>query len=130
MSDGGLVTPRDVDSWRAGPGLRRRPMTLWLSSVMAIGLVAADPAPVVRLRLEARLPCELETTLPAMLAQQQIPIGGEDAAWIVSAERDGAAVVLRVINGQGAVRGLRRLAPEPADCAALPRTAALLVKTW
>lgn len=54
----------------------------------------------------------------------------DGAGWVLAVHAEGSEVALRLTNPDGAVRGSRRLAPGPGDCAALPDSVALLAKLW
>ncbi|MBS1152114.1 MAG: hypothetical protein H6Q89_3812, partial [Myxococcaceae bacterium] len=107
-------------------------MSLWLSPVLAIALLASSEPQAVRLQLEPGLRCELGGTIGRALTEQQVQVASaaDASGWVVSMQREGEAVLLRLTNPEGVVRGARRLKPTDADCPALPRTVALLVKSW
>ena len=98
--------------------------------LLLIGLAATPEPPPLRLQLEPGLPCALDTTLTAALAQQQLRFSDEPSAWTLVVRGEGEGVRLRLTNEQGVLRGERRLTLAPEDCGALPGTAALLVKSW
>ncbi len=107
-------------------------MSLWLGPVIAIAFLAAPEAPAVRLQLEPNLRCELGDTIGSALTEQQVRVtaASDGSTWGLAVQRDGDAVLLRMTNAQGLVRAVRRLTPTQADCPALPRSVALLVKSW
>jgi hypothetical protein len=92
-------------------------------------LAAAPEPPALRLRLEPGLRCGLETTLPGALAQQQVRLSAEHA-WTLSVRNESEGLLLQLTNEDGVLRGERRLMPSSSDCPVLPRTAALLVRSW
>ncbi len=107
-------------------------MSLWLSPVIALVLLAVPDAEAVRLELEPGLQCELGSAIGGALTEQQVKLAAasDASAWRLAVQREGEAVVLRMTNPRGVVRATRRLIPSQADCAALPRSVALLVKSW
>ena len=60
----------------------------------------------------------------------QVGAGTDESAWELSVQRDGEGLSLRMTNPKGALRAVRRLKPTNADCATLPQSVALLVKSW
>src|SRR5689334_11499665 len=102
-------------------------MWFWL-----IALAATTEPASVRLQLEAGLGCDLNASLPDALIQQQIRIAApsETSAWVLVVGKHANGIELRIANAQGVLRGERRLGVTPSDCDALPRTTALLVRSW
>src|SRR3954454_17092948 len=107
-------------------------MSPWCSPLLALALATGPQTPSVQVRLEDDLTCGLGASLPAALEQQQVRIATPEnhQAWALSIAGTSSGGQLRISTPQGVVRGERPLALGPADCPALPRTVALLVKSW
>ncbi|MFO0593944.1 MAG: hypothetical protein U0228_01535 [Myxococcaceae bacterium] len=73
------------------------------------------------------VPCELATSLPRAIADQKLP--PLDGSLKLQARSDAGQLTVRLVDGDR-VWGERTLKPSAIDCAVLPKTIGLLVRSW
>ncbi|MBL8952955.1 MAG: hypothetical protein JNK82_19415 [Myxococcaceae bacterium] len=96
---------------------------------MSLVLTMVLAATSLRVEAGGDLPCELGTRLAAALAEQKLEVDdrAEHRLIVVRVKDD---VVVRLVDRAGIELGWRSLKPSAKDCAVVPKTVALLARTW
>src|SRR4051812_46203809 len=99
--------------------------------LLSLAVIAAPDAPGLHVELGAALVCDLNTTLTPALKEQGVSVTSATApGWRLTVQQEGDALQLRLMTSNAELISSRRLTPVAADCPALARAIAVLVKSW